>query len=563
MPKLDATGFVEFFQALWGKPPFAWQRELTSRVLADTGMGSGTDTLTPSPSLACGRGEKVGWPDAIALPTAAGKTACMDIAVYALAAQAGRLAERQAFSAPRRIFFVVDRRVIVDEAFERARALAGKLRDARDGIVEEVADRLRQLAGGDIPLAAHQLRGGMIRSDAWSKSPMQPMIVASTVDQLGSRLLFRAYGPGSGMRLVHAGLVGNDSLILLDEAHCALPFLETLQAVKRYRGWAETPLPSPFHVTVMSATPPEVADVFRDDSDDARDPRHPLGRRQQAKKPALLIVADKAKGKNEEVAREALAKALVEQALKLLERWNPVASMVNAPDLLDEAKPAMPAVVLFCNRVDTARRAYDALARQGAAVTLLTGRMRPIDKDDAVDNELAQLSVDQSETRRFTEPQFVVTTQTLEVGANLDFDLLVTECASLDALRQRFGRLNRMGRGIQAQAAIVVRADQIENSDDDPVYGASLAKTWIWLNRHADSTNSIDFGIAGLAPRLPDGENLAELNAPPPMPRSCCRPMSMPWRKPRPNPGPRPMWPCSCMGRKAGRQTCRCAGEPI
>lgn len=158
MPELGATGFVEFFQTLWGKTPFAWQRELARRVIENDA----------SP-----------WPAAIALPTAAGKTACMDIAIYTLAAQVVRLDERQPFSAPRRIFFVVDRRVIVDEAFERAQCLAMRLQLAQDGIVKEVADRLRRLAGGTIPLAAYQLRGGMIRSDAWAKSPTQPMIVAS------------------------------------------------------------------------------------------------------------------------------------------------------------------------------------------------------------------------------------------------------------------------------------------------------------------------------------------------------------------------------------------------
>jgi CRISPR-associated endonuclease/helicase Cas3 len=232
MSDLTADRFDEFFTALWGedKIAFSWQRELAERVVAN---------------------EEKPWPDAIALPTASGKTACIDIAVFALAAQAGRLQAGQQMTAARRIFFVVDRRIIVDDAFKRARILATKLSNAKRGILKEVADRLRLLARGEQngadnedPLTVYELRGGMYRSEAWARSPLQPTIVASTVDQLGSRLLFRAYGRGPGMWPVYAGLVGNDSLILLDEAHRAQPFLQTLQAVARYRTWAEAPLPT-------------------------------------------------------------------------------------------------------------------------------------------------------------------------------------------------------------------------------------------------------------------------------------------------------------------------------
>lgn len=495
MTELTAAGFAEFFQALWGKPPFAWQVALAERVCSAGGPpardSSQMHDAGGTPALQV-------WPQAIALPTAAGKTAVMDIAVYALAASLPSLVGGEGgMLPPRRIFFVVDRRVIVDEAYERARQLAEKLRDAETGILKQVADRLRTLSGTATPLVAHQLRGGILRSEAWARSPVQPMIVASTVDQIGSRLLFRAYGPGHGMRPIHAGLIGNDSLILLDEAHCVQPFLETLQGVTRYRQWADAPLPVGFHVTVMSATPPETTDVFHDTSDQGRDRTHPLGRRQLAAKPTLLLHADKPRSKKPDDARAAIAKKLVAEARRLAAAW-------PKDDLLT---PPAPAVVIFCNRVDTARKAFDLLA--GEHATLLTGRMRPLDKDDIVTGELAVLSVDKAESRRLDRPHFVVATQTLEVGANLDFDLLVSECASLDALRQRFGRLNRLGRDIPARAAIVAPA---EVPDDDPVYGEALRKTWNWLQALGGS--EVDFGVAALAPRLPVDGALRELNAP-------------------------------------------------
>ena len=126
------------------------------------------------------------------------------------------------------------------------------------------------------------------------------------------------------------------------------------------------------------------------------------------------------------------------------------------------------------NRVHTARLVYQRLKQAGEEdVTLLTGRMRPIDRDDIGQALMDALktSVHQELERPPAEspaaapepagpPRFVVATQCLEVGADLDFDGLVTECASLDALRQRFGRLNRAGRSIEAGAVIVVRADQ-------------------------------------------------------------------------------------------------------
>lgn len=465
--------FAKYFDALWrpagsDKPvePFPWQTRLAERVLEE-------------PSRP--------WPQAIALPTAAGKTACIDIAIFALAARPNL--------SPRRIYFIVDRRVIVDEAFERARKLTNKLGAADHGILKQVAEALRSLSSGDDPLAVFQLRGGIYRDDAWARTPLQPTVICSTVDQIGSRLLYRGYGRSPKAWPIHAGLAGNDSLFLLDEAHCAQPFLETLKAVEKYRGWAESPLTTPFQAVVMSATPPAgLDDVLRESLEDLDHPV--LRRRFKADKPTAMVVAEKAKGKN---WRQPLAEKLAQEAL----------------DLLGEGRAA---IAVMVNRVATAKAVYDLLAKHQWETVLFTGRMRPLDRDEITRDCLTKLNAAASGQRLLEKPLFVVATQTLEVGANLDFDGLVTECASLDALRQRFGRLNRAGRDVAARGVIVVRADQTEDSADDPVYGASLTATWCWL-RDRSQNGVIDFGVYAFSILLPEdpqrrAELLHKLNAP-------------------------------------------------
>lgn len=122
------------------------------------------------------------------------------------------------------------------------------------------------------------------------------------------------------------------------------------------------------------------------------------------------------------------------------------------------------------------------------------------------------------------KPVIVVTTQCLEVGADFSFDALVTECASLDALRQRFGRLDRLGDQRDSQACLLIREQQakpLKNQEADPIYGTAIRETWTWLNEPEQSgaSGSVDFGIQSMdslvnALREADPERFDRLLAP-------------------------------------------------
>lgn len=457
MNTLTIDDFDDFFQALHhrdGKPeasPYSWQKRLAGRAIAGD------------------------WPGAIDLPTGSGKTACIDAAVFALACQAARPKERRA--APRRIFFSVNRRVIVDEAHQRARRIAERLFEAERGrweqfpILSEVAFALRTLAGTDgqrdaPPLDVIELRGGIYRDNRWARSVAQPIVICTTIDQLGSRLLFRGYGVSTQAAPIQAALIAYDSLVLLDEAHISQPFYQTLQHVGRYldpEKWAEEPIgPPPMMVVPMTATPPagtNPENVIRLDDADRKNPS--LDARLKASKPVdLEKVPD-------------VAKALVERA--------------------GEAAQSGPvAVGIIVNRVATARKIYAELQGKGpdAEVELVIGAMRPIDRDRQTMRLEAAIGPGRPTPAERTS--FVVATQCLEVGADYDFDILLTECASLDALRQRFGRLNRAGRDVPARGLILVREKDVKPDDAldnesplDPIYGNALARTWNWLWENA------------------------------------------------------------------------------
>ncbi len=238
---MKAIEFPAFYRELHGVDPFPWQVRLATALSQNQ------------------------WPAGVHVPTGCGKTSTLDAFVFALAASPVRF--------PRRLFYVIDRRVVVDDILRHASVIATKLREAQSAAsstpaLAAVARRLSALSESGIPLVACGMRGGTRLDLDWALAPDQPALIVSTIDQTGSRLLFRGYGSSPYAWPIHAGLIGCDSVIVLDEAHLSQPFADTMQWVQR-AARAKIPLADPPRILQLTATPGslkgDVVQLQRDD----------------------------------------------------------------------------------------------------------------------------------------------------------------------------------------------------------------------------------------------------------------------------------------------------------
>lgn len=480
MSTLSISDFSAFFSEVHGHKhkPFLWQQDLLDQVVRDRS-----------------------WPNVLDLPTGSGKTACIDIALFTLAMS---VTDSQPAWCPRRIVMIVDRRVVVDQAVRRASRIVRALaQQPSNTVTAEVARRLASLSSESIPLRVATLRGGMPRDRGWARTPDQPLVIASTVDQFGSRLLFRGYGVSQWMSPVHAGLLGNDCLVLLDEVHLSQPFEQTLCAVSELR---KTGYPAgALKVVSLSATPGgDRENTFKLSETQKNEER--LAIRLMASKPATLHLCE---------GREALVTEAVERAIGFLNAGHQ-------------------AIAVVVNRVASAHLiAKKIVERLGASpqadVHLLTGRMRPLDRDDRIKELEPRIGAIENRRKEngATRPLIIVATQCIEAGADFDFDALITEHASLDALRQRFGRLDRLCEYGRAQACIIAvqkfdrERKKWEIPKDDPIYGETLVLTWKELTKrakaskprrdksHADEAASpplVDFGVNNFSAKLAEAD---------------------------------------------------------
>ncbi len=207
----------EHYQALTGHPPFWWQQRLWAEMVAGN------------------------LPDALDIPTGLGKTAIIPIWLLAITAQSP-------LTLPRRLIYVVNRRTVVDQATDIAQRIREKL-----CTVPEVHQALAALSTDRAnPLAISTLRGEHQDNKEWQTDPARVAIIIGTVDMIGSKLMFAGYQSSQRMRPFMAGLIGQDVLLIHDEAHLTPAFGHLIRQIcqtQRKQG-----NPRPLRMIELSAT---------------------------------------------------------------------------------------------------------------------------------------------------------------------------------------------------------------------------------------------------------------------------------------------------------------------
>lgn len=412
--------FEEMFKFASGNKPFPWQQTLYDEFLRKD-FRKNCD-----------------------VPTGLGKTSVIAIWLLALAhhAQNGTVTDF-----PRRIVYVVNRRTVVDQATLEVESIREALINKSE--LREISDALQSLAAGpsETPLAISTLRGQFADNAEWRSDPARPAVVLGTVDMIGSRLLFSGYGCGFKSKPLHAGFLGQDTLLVHDEAHLEPAFQKLLEAIQSEQ--ARCNEFRPFRVMALTATSRE--DIIEKSVFTALDLTHPIvQKRFKAKKGMCFHPVEEEKS---------LPDKIVKLALK--------------------HKDSRQAILVFLRKLEDVEKVADGLRKEISPdqIQVLTGTMRGFERDNlAKKDPIFAWFTRKPKVRPQPETVFLICTAAGEVGVNISGDHLVCDLTPFDSMAQRFGRVNRFGDG-NARIDVVHNIADIKTDEFEADSSAAEAET--------------------------------------------------------------------------------------
>ncbi len=412
MDNKSGIDFERSFKDLTGYEPFPWQEELYRRIEGDS------------------------YPSVCTIPTGLGKTSVIAVWLIALSNE---------IKVPRRLVYIVNRRTVVDQTtyeVERLRQNIGKL--------------------GIQHLGISTLRGQFADNHEWSTDPSKPAVICGTVDMIGSRLLFEGYRIGFKSRPLHAGFLGQDALLVHDEAHLEPAFqhlIETIEIEQQHSKRTGDCYWPKLRVMALSATARSrknestASDPFKLTQEDAK---HPIVKKRiEASKNLELHSCKDEKKLPDQIAELAIQ----HQDSKL-------------------------SVVIFVRKVDDVDKVVKWLTdkRKGNVakgnVQTLTGTMRGLERDELVRfNEVFVRFMPKSDQPEKITPAegtvYLVCTSAGEVGVNISADHMVCDLSTFDSMAQRLGRVNRFGDRDDTHID-VVHPESFDNKKPNPQCQATL-----------------------------------------------------------------------------------------
>jgi len=163
--------------------------------------------------------------------------------------------------------------------------------------------------------------------------------------------------------------------------------------------------------------------------------------------------------KNEIRADDEFLKSNIRHSIHLIEK--------SIEDIFPEVKSFLndnKRIIIVCNTVQRAQAVFDTLQNDidiaSASIALLHGRFNAMDRL-------------KNEARAFEKKtKILIGTQAIEVSLDIDYDVMFTEPAPLDALLQRFGRINRMSKNAPCPIFIC----KIGGPNDKYIYPPEIVK---------------------------------------------------------------------------------------